>query len=113
MFQGNLLQVHISAIKIHFCSNHNSEQWTLVSVYGPSTGSERDVFVKWLDDLNIPINEQWLILGDFNFICSTDNRNKPGADMNDIFMFNSIISRLGLIELPLKARRYAWPNMQD
>ena len=53
------------------------------------------------------------IIGDFNFIRSEENRNKPGADMNDIFLFNSIISHHGLIELPLKGRRYTWSNMQD
>jgi hypothetical protein len=42
-----------------------------------------------------------------------DNRNKPGADMNGIFLFNSIISHLGLIELPLKGRAFTWSNMQD
>jgi hypothetical protein len=52
-------------------------------------------------------------MGDFNFIRSVDNRNKPGADMNDIFLFNSIISHLGLVELPLKGRAFTWSNMQD
>ena len=33
--------------------------------------------------------------------------------MNDIFLFNSIISHLGLLELPLKGRKFTWSNMQD
>ena len=33
--------------------------------------------------------------------------------MNDIFIFNEIISHLGLLELPLKGRRFTWSNMQD
>jgi hypothetical protein len=44
---------------------------------------------------------------------SIENRNKPGADMNDIFLFNEIISHLGLIELALKGRSFTWSNMQD
>jgi hypothetical protein len=51
-------------------------------------------------------------LGDFNFIRSQDNRNKPGGDVNDMFLFNEIIGHLGLLELPLKGRRYTWSNMQ-
>jgi hypothetical protein len=43
---------------------------------------------------------------------SVDNRNKPGADMNVIFIFNEIISYLGLVELPLKGRSFTWYNMQ-
>ena len=41
-----------------------------------------------------------------------DNRNKAGADLNDIFLFNDIISHLGLLELPVKGRSYTWSNMQ-
>ena len=32
--------------------------------------------------------------------------------MNDIFIFNEIISYLGLVELPLKGRSFTWSNMQ-
>jgi hypothetical protein len=41
-----------------------------------------------------------------------DNRNKPGAHMNGIFIFNEIISYLGLVERPLKGRPFTWSNMQ-
>ena len=33
--------------------------------------------------------------------------------MNDIFIFNEIISNLGLLEIPLKGRQFTWSNMQD
>jgi hypothetical protein len=52
-------------------------------------------------------------MGDFNFIRSQDNRNLPGGDMNAIFLFNELISHLGLLELPLKDRSYTWSNMQQ
>jgi endonuclease/exonuclease/phosphatase family metal-dependent hydrolase len=51
-------------------------------------------------------------MGDFNFIRSEENRNKPGGDVNDMFLFNEIIGHLGLLELPLKGRRFTWSNMQ-
>jgi hypothetical protein len=98
---------------MHFSSTSNNQPWQLVTVYGPCSGLERDTFVQWLHDLDVPMHENWLLLGDYNFIRSVDNRNKPGADMNDIFLFNSIISHLGLIELPLKGRSFTWSNMQD
>ena len=52
-------------------------------------------------------------VGDFNFIRSLDNRNLPGGDVNDIFIFNEVIGHLGLLELPLKGIRFTWSNMQD
>jgi hypothetical protein len=41
--------------------------------------------------LNIPADEDWLILGDFNFIGSLANRNKPGGNVDDMLTFNDII----------------------
>lgn len=32
--------------------------------------------------------------------------------MNDIFIFNDIISSLGLLEIPFKGRKFTWSNMQ-
>jgi exonuclease III len=113
IFTGTVLEIHRSTIRMHFSSTSNNQSWQLVNVYGPCKGLERDIFVQWLHDLDISLHENWLLLGDFNFIRSVDNRNKPGADMNDIFLFNSIISHLGLIELPLKGRAFTWSNMQD
>lgn len=52
-------------------------------------------------------------MGDFNFIRSVQNRNLPGGDMNEILIFNEIISNIGLIEIPLKGVSYTWSNMQD
>ena len=111
IFEGVLQEIHRSAIRINFISKHNHEKWTLVTVYGPCRGQERDESVQWLHDLDIPFQENWLLLGDFKFIRSVKNRNKDGADMNDIFIFNEIISYLGLMELPLKGRAFTWSNM--
>jgi hypothetical protein len=112
MFHGMLVEVQRFGIRIEFASAHNNEKWTLVCVYGPCHGVLRDQFVSWLYNLAIPCSDNWILLGDFNFIRSQDNRNKPGGDMNEMFLFNDIIGHLGLLELPLKARRYTWSNMQ-
>ena len=69
--------------------------------------------MSWLYHLTIPLDENWLLLGDFNFIRSLDNRNLPGGDINDIFLFNEIIGHLGLLELPIKGRSFTWSNMQQ
>jgi exonuclease III len=35
VFDGKLLEIHRSAIKIQFTTKQNNESWTLVNVYGP------------------------------------------------------------------------------
>jgi hypothetical protein len=39
---------------INFPSMHNNQNWTLVCVYGPCQGEERDNFVSWLYNFSIP-----------------------------------------------------------
>ena len=41
-----------------------------------------------------------MIMGDFNFYGSLSDRNKSGGNMNDVMIFNEIISNLGLLEIP-------------
>jgi hypothetical protein len=42
-----------------------------------------------------------------------ENRNRDGANVQDMFTFNEIISNLSLVELPIKGRSYTWSNMQS
>lgn len=69
--------------------------------------------MQWMNSLDIEPNENWIIMGDFNFYRFVQNRNRPGGDMNDIFLYNDMISNLGLIEIPLKDRSFTWSNMHD
>ena len=38
---------------------------------------------------------------------------RDGGNMNDITIFNEIISNLGLLEIPLKGSNLTWSNMQS
>ena len=111
VFSGTLIEAKPYGIVISFKSVHNGDNWYLVNVYGPCQGVLRDEFVSWLYNLNVEPEQNWLLPGDFNFIRSLDNRNLPGRDVNDIFIFNEIIGHLGLFELPLKGGRFTWSNM--
>lgn len=113
VFDGQIVVQTDHAIVLNMKACVNADSLNLVNVYGPSSGLERDVFVQWLNDLDIDANDNWIVMGDFNFYRSLENRNKPGGDINDIFIFNEIISNLGLLEVPLNGRNYTWSNMQD
>ena len=113
IFSGQLIHNLRFAITIKFTSNHNNDTWMLTSIYGPCQGIERDVFVNWLNDLEIQDDSNWMFMGDFNLYRSLTDRNNPGGNLNDVFIFNEIISNLGLLEIPLKGRKYTWSNMQE
>lgn len=89
------------------------ENWFVSNIYGPCSGDLRDDFVSWMYNLEIDTDKNWIFMGDFNFVRSVENRIIPGGDMNDIIIFNEIISKLGLIEIPLKGMAYTWSKMQD
>ena len=61
----------------------------------------------------MPNEVDWIIMGDFNFIRTPEDRNRPGGDVNEMLMFNEAISEMALIELPLKGRQFSWSNMQE
>jgi hypothetical protein len=46
IFDGKLLEIHRSVVRIIFTSKHTNESSTLVTVYGPCRGIERDIFVQ-------------------------------------------------------------------
>ena len=45
----------------------------------------------------MPNDVDWIMMGDFNFIRTPEDRNKPGGDVKEMLMFNEAISELGLI----------------
>lgn len=112
LFEGQVLLEESFGIAISFTSAISAENFTLVNVYGPCNGVARENFVAWLFSLDIADDALWLLLGDFNFYRFAENRNQEGANLNDIAIFNEIISYLGLIELPIKGRAFTWSNMQ-
>jgi hypothetical protein len=87
---------------------HTTQKWKLTTIYGSCHGERRDQFVQWLYDLQMDPEEDWMIIGDFNFYRTPINRNRGGGNYNDMEIFNSITSQLGLMEIPLKVRNYIY-----
>ena len=112
IFSADVLFSEDFALVTRFRSTQSAQTWTLVNVYGPCQGDQRQQFIQWLCNLNIPSSEDWLFVGDFNFIREPENLNKPGGSMNDMNAFNDFIRCQSLIELPIKGRSFTWSNMQ-
>ena len=113
VFIGLVRHCQPFALSVHFTAKQDALSWTLINIYGPCNGDLRDAFVEWLYDLAIPDDENWLIAGDFNFIRSPTNRNKPGGNVDDMLLFNDIVRAQHLTELPIKGRSFTWSNMQQ
>lgn len=112
LFNGTKIFSNNFAVTMIFSSRHDNSSWTLTCVYAPCTPEGRTLFLNWFQEITMPIENNWLILGDFNLIRKLEDRNKPGGDLNDIFNFNAAISQLGIVEIALRGRKYTWSNMQ-
>jgi hypothetical protein len=49
-------------------------------------------FINWLNNIQISDQENWTFIGDFNFHRSLENRNREGGNMNDVMIFNEVIT---------------------
>jgi exonuclease III len=54
IFTRMVMHCELFALSVHFTSTQSAQSWTLVNIYGPCTGENRENFVQWLYNLNIP-----------------------------------------------------------
>jgi hypothetical protein len=94
------------AMSIEFKSLHTGNYWMLTNVYAPCTTEGRKDFYDWFKNIQMPDEQDWLIVGDFNLMRVLENRNRPGGDLSEMFLFNEAISSLGLLEIPLHGKCY-------
>jgi exonuclease III len=81
IFSGEVLHSMKFAITIRFKATHNAEEWVLTNIYGPCSGQDRHNFINWLNSLNIDDDVNWMLIGDFNFYRSLQDRNREGGNI--------------------------------
>lgn len=111
-FTGTRIFHNEYAASIEFHSLFNDASWILTNVYAPCIPVGKRDFIRWFKNIQMPPTMDWLIVGDFNLYRNLEDRNIPGADYAEMLLFNYAISFLGLVELPLKGRRFTWTNKQ-
>jgi exonuclease III len=111
-FSGTLIFQNSFATSVELISLHNNATWILTNIYAPCTPSGKREFISWFKNIQMSDQADWLVVGDFNLYRSPEDRNREGADFTEMYMFNAAISALGLVELPLKGKRFTWTNKQ-
>lgn len=109
-FLGELISDNDLAYSIKFCSKLTNQNWTLWNIYDPCSNNGRTEFLSWFSNIQIPPNETWIFLGDFNLIRHQENRSRPGGNVHNMLDFNLAISHLGVQEIPLHVQSYTWSN---
>jgi hypothetical protein len=104
MFRGELAFQNEYAVSVNLTSQLNEAIWLLTTVYAPCTPQGKRDFLNWFQNIQTPDELDWLIVGDFNLLRKPEDRNKEGADVQEMYLFNEAISNLGLMEIPLLGR---------
>jgi hypothetical protein len=66
-----------------------------------------------MNDIDMHVDTDWLLVGDFNLIRRLSNRNENGENIHDMLSFNATLSNLRLEELKLFGNKYTWTNKQE
>ncbi|XP_073351784.1 uncharacterized protein [Aegilops tauschii subsp. strangulata] len=87
-------------------------KWEVVIVYGPADHRRSPTF---LDELQRKVSASTfpvVVGGDFNLICSPNDKNNDRINLPRMQMFNDCITDLGLRELERTGARFTWTNRQ-
>jgi hypothetical protein len=112
-FNGQLVFQNRFALSIELTSVISSSSWILSNIYAPCSIEGRAEFLQWLNEVDMADDVDWLLVGDFNLICSASDRNKLGWDIQKMLDFNAAISNLRLEEPKLHGHQFTWTNMQS
>lgn len=113
LFTGTLVDSNRIVVTIHFVSTISNQSFHLSNIYGPSNLVDKAAFIFWLYHFDCANFEDWIVAGDFHLIRSSEDRNKPGANVNDIMAFNDLLQHLDLVNIPFQGRNFTWSNVQD
>lgn len=99
VFAGEVADYNSYAITMKFRSKQSGAVFHLSNIYGPSSSVEKVAFISWLYNFDVNILEDRILLGDFNLIRSSSDRNKPGGDVGNMLLFNDLIQHLDLVDV--------------
>lgn len=90
-FNGQIISQSHFQMTIKFESYLTAQTWYLTNIYAPCTNEGRQLFFDWFMQLDSSAFDLWMVMGDFNMIRSTNDRNRPGGNIANINNFNAII----------------------
>ncbi|XP_062198268.1 uncharacterized protein LOC133900987 [Phragmites australis] len=82
----------------------------LTAVYGPTDESLKDAFLDEIKNVRSLWLGPWLIIGDFNMISSSADKNNNRLNRRSMSRFCNFINDLELQDLHLFGQHYTWSN---
>jgi exonuclease III len=86
--------------------------WTLTTVYGPHDDARKQSFLNEVVQIYNSITDPWIIIGDYNLIKETRDKNNSNIDRRWMLKFRAALNSSNLHEIQLIGRKYTWSNEQ-
>lgn len=85
----------------------------ITNIYAPSCRTLKKDFLDELLRIKQDDDMPWLIVGDFNLLRFSSDKNTSSFRKAEADAFNQVLNDLALIELPLLDRRFTWSNKRS
>jgi hypothetical protein len=89
------------AMSIELSSTLNGIPWIQTNIYAPCTPDGQMDFLNWFNSIDMLIDTDWLLVGDFNLLRCQSGRNKLGGNITKMLCFNGAINNIRLEVLKL------------
>ncbi|KAL9689013.1 hypothetical protein QQ045_033442 [Rhodiola kirilowii] len=90
--------------------NHKPVLINFVNVYAPIGVKEKLSLWEELVSLKSSFKGEWIIGGDFNSVLGEEERRGSTFNSKDASLFQDFILAMGVVDIPLKGRRFTWGN---
>lgn len=104
---SNVVQKQFSLTATVTMKNDNA-RWSLTVVYGPQQDAQKIEFLAELQEVEQMVSLPWLLIGDFNLIYKTSDKNNSRLNRGMMQRFKGTLDRLGIKELHLSGRKFTW-----
>jgi hypothetical protein len=94
------------SITVKFKSLLSRQNFHVTNIYGLAASTDKVGFITWLYNFDCSLIDGWLLLGNFNLIRSPENRNRPGGNFNEMWLFNDLIQHIDLVEISFQGRDF-------
>ncbi|CAM8951096.1 unnamed protein product [Rhodiola kirilowii] len=101
-----------SFILLHGTIMFNQQEVLMNYLNVNAPNSEKEKLNLWevLIALKSSYKGEWVIGGDFNSVLLEEERNRSSFNEKDAYLFQEFIQDLGVMDMPLKGRRFTWGN---
>lgn len=100
------MNVNSYSITMKFSCCLSGKVFHLTNIYDPCDPEGKADFINWLYSFDTNQIDDWVLARDFNLIQSPEDRNRPGANMQDIMSFHDFIIHLDLVEIQFQGRPF-------